>query len=162
MSESAFETALAERVAEMTDACTRCGKCVAACPSIEPAGLGAADPVATITGIIDILHHGEGSEEARRWASSCVLSGACIKACDYGVNPRFLLAMARVAMKQAAKDSAALRSGSIAAFRKHLRALTGLARLQFTPVQCARRGQYAQGAAQPAGDREPDCICCTG
>src|SRR6185437_9491802 len=162
MSESAFETALAERVAEMTDACTRCGKCVAACPSIGPAGLGAADPVATITGIIDILHHGEGSEEARRWASSCVLIGACIKACDYGVNPRFLLAMARVAMKQAAKDSATLRSGSIAAFRKHQRAVNVLSRLQVTPEQLARLGQYAQGAAKPADDREPDFIFYTG
>ena len=69
MSESAFETGLADRVAEMTDACTRCGKCVAACPSVAPAGLSAADPVEVITGIIDILRHGDGSEKARRWAS---------------------------------------------------------------------------------------------
>ena len=27
-----------------------------------------------------------------------MLSGECIKACDYGVNPRFLLAMARLAL----------------------------------------------------------------
>jgi Fe-S oxidoreductase len=102
MSESAFETGLADRVAAMTDACTRCGKCVAACPSIEPAGLAAADPVDIITAIIDILRSGDGSEAARHWANSCVMSGACIKACDYGVNPRFLLGMARVAMQKSA------------------------------------------------------------
>ncbi|HEY1503173.1 MAG TPA: (Fe-S)-binding protein [Stellaceae bacterium] len=162
MSESAFETALADRVAEMADACTRCGKCVAACPSIEPAGLGAADPVETITGIIDILRHGDGSEEARRWASSCVLSGACITACDYGVNPRFLLAMARVAIAKSAKDPAERRGDSIAAFRNHQRSFNMLTRLQLDAEQLARLGQNARGAAKPADDREPDFIFYTG
>jgi Fe-S oxidoreductase len=167
MSEIAFETALADRVAEMADACTRCGKCVAACPSIEPAGLAAADPVETITGIIDILRHGDGSEEAQRWADSCVMSGACIKACDYGVNPRFLLSMARVAMIQSEKAPAARRSESIAAFRKHQRTVTVLSRLQATPEQLARLGQHAPGQntrdkARVADDREPDFIFYTG
>jgi Fe-S oxidoreductase len=162
MSESAFETGLAERVAEMTDACTRCGKCVSACPSIEPAGLAAADPVETITGVIDILRTGTGSEEARRWASSCVLSGACIKACDYGVNPRFLLAMARIAIAKAAQDPATRRSESVAAFRKHQRTVATLSRLQITPEQLARLGQHAPGAARIADDGEPDFIFYTG
>jgi heterodisulfide reductase subunit D len=162
MSESAFEIALGDRVADMCDACTRCGKCVAACPSIEPAGLSAADPVETITGIIDILRSGAGSEEARRWASSCVMSGACIKACDYGVNPRFLLSMARVAMAKSAKDPAARRSESIAAFRKHQRTVTVLSRLQVTPEQLARLGQQAPGAARSSDGREPDFIFYTG
>src|SRR6185437_9436052 len=165
MSESAFETALAGRIAEMTDACTRCGKCVAACPSVEPAGLGAADPVETITGIIDILRLGDGSEEARHWANSCVMSGACIKACDYGVNPRFLLAMARVAMIKSAKDATERRSEGIAAFRKHQRTVTTLSRLQATPEQLARLGQQAPGSARAArtvDDREPDFIFYTG
>jgi hypothetical protein len=30
-----------------------------------------------------------------------MLSGECINACDYGVNPRFLLAMARLAIAKA-------------------------------------------------------------
>jgi heterodisulfide reductase subunit D len=162
MGDSAFETGLADRVAEMTDACTRCGKCVAACPSIAPAGLDAADPVETITGIIDILRSGDSSEEARRWASSCVLSGACIKACDYGVNPRFLLAMARVAMAKGAKDLPARRSDSVAAFRNHQRSLNMLTRLQLDADQLARLGQNARGAARPADDRAPEFIFYTG
>ncbi len=162
MSESAFETGLADRVAELTDACTRCGKCVAACPSIAPAGLGAADPVETITGIIDILRGGGGSEDARSWASSCVLSGACITACNYGVNPRFLLAMARVAMAKSAKDPAARRGDSIAAFRHHQRNVTMLTRLQLDADQLARLGQHARGTARPADNREPDFIFYTG
>ena len=51
-----------------------------------------------ISGILDILRTGDGPEASRKWAAACMLSGECIKACDYGVNPRFLLAMARVAM----------------------------------------------------------------
>jgi Fe-S oxidoreductase len=162
MGESAFETGLAERVAAMTDACTRCGKCVAACPSIAPAGLDAADPVETITGIIDILRAGDGSEDARRWASSCVLSGACITACDYGVNPRFLLAMARVAMAKTAKDGTERRGEGIAAFRNHQRNVAMLTRLQLDADQLARLGQNARGGALPADDREPDFIFYTG
>ncbi len=49
--------------------------------------------------MIDILRGGSGSEASRLWAQSCMLSGECVRACDYGVNPRFLLAMVRVAMK---------------------------------------------------------------
>src|SRR5512146_2596281 len=92
-----FESALAGRVAAMADACTRCGKCVEVCPVTGPGGVK-AEPRAVIDGIIDILRTGDGPEASRRWASACVLTGECIKACDYGVNPRFLLGMARVAM----------------------------------------------------------------
>ena len=92
-----FEQALAGRVDAMLDACTRCGKCVEVCPVTGPGGVQ-AEPRAVIDGIIDILRHGEGSPAARKWANACVLSGECIRACEYGVNPRFLLSMARVAM----------------------------------------------------------------
>ena len=39
-----FETALGERVEDMLDACTRCGKCVEVCPSVKPAGIADARP----------------------------------------------------------------------------------------------------------------------
>src|SRR4249919_4042098 len=92
-----FEAALSARAAEMADACTRCGKCVEVCPVTGPGGVN-AEPVAVISGIIDILRTGDGPEASRKWANACVLSGECIKACDYGVNPRFMLGMARLAM----------------------------------------------------------------
>ncbi|HEV8015961.1 MAG TPA: (Fe-S)-binding protein [Stellaceae bacterium] len=104
MNEVTFESALQGRVEEMVDACTRCGKCVAACPSVKPAGIGDADPVATVSGVIDLLRGGDGSEAGRKWASSCVMSGACIPACDDGVNPRFLLSMARIAAAKSAQE----------------------------------------------------------
>ena len=97
---SAFSAAPLSRADAMTDACTRCGKCVEVCPSTGPAGV-TADPVAVIGGVIDIMRGGEGNESARNWASGCLLHGDCIKACDYGVNPRFLLYMTRIAMAHA-------------------------------------------------------------
>ena len=101
MQEMSFESALAERIEEMVGACTRCGKCVEVCPSVEPAGIEAAAPQSVIGGVVDILRGGDGSEASRLWAQSCMLSGECVRACYYGVNPRFLLAMARVAIKRA-------------------------------------------------------------
>ena len=98
MTGMSFETALDRRVDDMLDACTRCGKCVEVCPSVAPAGIADAAPQDVIAGVLDIVRTGDGPEASRTWATSCMLSGECIKACDYGVNPRFLLAMARVAM----------------------------------------------------------------
>src|SRR3954447_11260413 len=94
----AFETALAARVDAMVDACTKCGKCFEACPITGAAGIADADPKAAIAGVLDIVRTGGGPVASQTWANSCVLSGECIKVCNYGVNPRFLLNMARVAM----------------------------------------------------------------
>src|SRR5262249_34833060 len=84
MTQTAFENALSARVDAMVDACVRCGKCVEVCPVTGAAGMAEAEPVAVITGVLDILRTGAGPEAARQWANACVLSGECIKACDYG------------------------------------------------------------------------------
>ena len=88
----------------MLDACTRCGKCVEVCPSVKPAGISDAKPEDIISGVLELVRTGAGPEASRKWAASCMLSGECIKACDYGVNPRFLLAMARLGMAKADKE----------------------------------------------------------
>src|SRR4249919_3603653 len=111
-----FEAALSARAAEMADACTRCGKCVEVCPVTGPGGVK-AEPVEVISGIIDILRTGDGSEASRKWANACVLSGECIKACDYGVNPRFMLHMARVQMARRS-EAAVQRKNGVDGFRK--------------------------------------------
>src|SRR3990167_1683434 len=98
MTETAFEAALAARTDEMLAACTRCGKCVEICPVTGPAGVGDAAPLAVISGVIDIVRTGDGPRASKAWAKGCALTGDCIDACDVGVNPRFLLAMARVAL----------------------------------------------------------------
>src|SRR3977135_56515 len=71
----AFETALATRVDDMLDACTKCGKCFEACPITGAAGVADADPREVIAGVLDIVRMGDGPPASRKWGSSCVLSG---------------------------------------------------------------------------------------
>ena len=157
-----FESALQSRVDTMIDACTRCGKCVEACPVTGAAGLETAardNPAGVIGGVIDILRGGEGSEAARHWASGCVRSGDCIEACDYGVNPRFLLGMARAAMARAKSDAVTVRRGGVEGFRKVARDVHAMTRIQLDDALLARLGQ---DATRPAPDMPADFVFYTG
>jgi len=136
-----FEAALDERVEHMLDACTRCGKCVEACPSVKPAGIADAKPEAVIGGIIDLLRGGEAPEASRIWAASCMLSGECIKACDEGVNPRFLLAMARVAVAKSDNELPQRRRQGVEKYRDLGRDVSVLSRLQLDDAVLERLGQ---------------------
>src|SRR5919197_5639936 len=148
MTES-FETALAGRVAAMADACTRCVKCVEVCPVTGPGGVE-AEPRAVIDGIIDIVRTGDGPEASRKWANACVLTGECIKACDYGVNPRFLLGMARVAMARHQHEPNEQRRQGVEGFRKVARDVSHISQLQLDDQLLARLGQ------KPASNSVPD------
>src|ERR1700674_2189141 len=147
-----FEDALNGRVEEMIDACTRCGKCVEACPVKTPAGV-AAPAQEVITGVIDILRTGDGPAASRRWASTCMLTGDCIKACDEGVNPRFLLAMARLAMTKAKTEPRERRREGVEAFRRLNQEVTVQSRMQLDDDVLARLGQRvaASGGRDAAG-----------
>jgi Fe-S oxidoreductase len=145
-----FEAAVEMRVDEMVDACTRCGKCVEACPSVKPAGIADAAPQDVITGILDILRDGEGAEASRKWAQACTLSGECIKACDEGVNPRFLLTMARVAMAKAANDLPARRRQGLEKYRDLGRDVSVLSQLQLNDEVLERLGQKSAAANVPS------------
>jgi heterodisulfide reductase subunit D len=158
MTES-FETALAGRVGAMADACTRCGKCVEVCPVTGPGGVE-AEPREVIAGIIDILRTGDGPEASRKWASACVLTGECIKACDYGVNPRFLLGMARVAMARHQHDPNEQRRQGVEGFRKVARDVSHISQLQLDDELLARLGQ--KPASNSAPDTPPDFVFYTG
>jgi Fe-S oxidoreductase len=161
MNATPFETALAVRTNEMLDACTRCGKCVEVCPSVAPAGLADTAPQDVISGVIDIVRTGAGPEASRKWASSCMLSGECIKACDYGVNPRFLLAMARVAMTKAAGELPERRRRGVDAFRNLGRDVATLSQLQLSDDLLERLGQRARRAGD-ADTEPPDFVFYTG
>jgi Fe-S oxidoreductase len=159
----AFETALATRVGDMLDACTKCGKCFEVCPITEAAGVADANSRDTIAGVLDIVRTGDGPEASRKWASSCVLSGECIKVCDYGVNPRFLLNMARVAMARGKNAPPVRRKLGVDGFRKVSRDVTHLSKMQLTDVQLARLGQNpgVLAGTAPAG-QAPDVVFYTG
>ena len=155
-----FETALGQRVEDMLDACTRCGKCVEVCPSVKPAGIAEASAADVISGVLDIVRHGDGPEASRRWASSCMLSGECIKACDEGVNPRFLLTMARVAMARAASELPDRRRQGVEKYRDLGRDVTMLSRLQLDGEVLERLGQKSASVSTPAA--APDFVFYTG
>ena len=160
MSDLSFEAALSARVDEMVDACTRCGKCVEACPSVKPAGIADAAPADVIGGILEILRDGVGAEASRKWAQACTLSGECIAACDEGVNPRFLLGMARVAMAKASNDLPARRTQALEKYRYLGREVSVLSQLQLNDEVLARLGQKP-AAAGTAGE-PPDFVFYTG
>jgi heterodisulfide reductase subunit D len=157
-----FEAALDARAQVMADACTRCGKCVEVCPVTAPGGLSAEElknPPAVIGGVIDIVRTGHGNEAARKWANACILSGECIKACDYGVNPRFLLHMARVKMARLA-EPAVQRKNGVDGFRKVAREVTQLSRIQLDDALLERLGQGAK--KNPPLEEPPDFVFYTG
>ena len=158
-----FESALAERVAAMADACTQCGKCFEVCPITEAAGVADAEPRAVLAGVVDILRLGEGNEAARKWASSCLLSGECIKACDYGVNPRFMLAMARTSMARKEYEPREGRKIGVEGFRKVARDVMHISRMQMDDELLARLGQKADTPKDSAGqEARPDFVFYTG
>src|ERR1700694_4702280 len=144
-----FETALGERVEDMLDACTRCGKCVEVCPSVKPAGIADAKPEDIISGVLELVRSGVGPETSRKWAASCMLSGECIKACDYGVNPRFLLAMARLGIAQADNELPERRRQGVERYRDLGRDVTVLSRLQLDGEELERLGQKSASVSKP-------------
>jgi Fe-S oxidoreductase len=154
-----FENALAARVDAMVDACTGCGKCVEVCPVTGPGGVN-APPRAVIAGILDILRTGEGPQASRNWANACLLSGECIKACDYGVNPRFLLGMARLAMTRHTDEPSEQRRAGVEGFRKVARDVTHISRMQLDDKLLARLGQKADNRSAP--DAPADFVFYTG
>ena len=155
-----FETTLNSRVGEMLDACVKCGKCVDICPSVQPAGIANVIPQDVIAGVLDIVRTGDGPDASRIWATSCMLSGECIKACDYGVNPRFLLAMARVAMSRHTSGLPERRRDGVLKYRGTSQDVAVLSRLQLDAAVLERLGQGAASIARPS--EPPDFVFYTG
>ena len=160
MTDISFETALGEHVDDMLDACTRCGKCVEVCPSVRPAGISGVKSEEIISGVLDLVRTGEGPEASRKWAASCMLSGECIKACDYGVNPRFLLAMARLGAAKADSGLSERRRQGLQSYRDVGRDVTVLSRMQLDGEVLERLGQKSAAVSKPA--EAPDFIFYTG
>jgi len=154
---AALESALDARVAEILDRCTRCGACVEACPMPGPAGLDVGDPKAVVTGVLDLLKGGPGTPEGERWAAVCSGSGNCIPACRDGVNPRLMLALARLAGRKHASPEERRRAGQ-GGFVHMSRGVRVLSRLQLSPELLARFGSEPARAS----DAPPELVFYTG
>jgi heterodisulfide reductase subunit D len=144
------------RGAAIADACTRCGDCFRACPMTEPAGIGAAAPSATAGAIVDLITGGTGNQEAVRWAEACSGSGYCIPACTHGINPRFMVQLARGFARRNAGDEplpTRWRSG----FQTMSRGVRVLSRLQLPPETLARFVPSREARSHP-----PDVVFYTG
>ena len=155
-----FLDAMHGRVEHMLDACTRCGKCVEACPMVEPAGIDAANAPAIVGGILDLLTGGPGTADSERWAEVCTNSGKCIAACDYGVNPRLMVNLARVASKAKQGDQAVRRAANHY-FNNMSRGTRVISRLQLAPDVLARVNPPLR-AAEEYPDTPPDIVFYTG
>jgi Fe-S oxidoreductase len=131
MSES-FAEALGARAQDVLDSCTRCGRCFEVCPMTAPAEIADRNAPEVVGGVLDIIRGGAGTADAERWAQVCSGSGSCIPACPEAVNPRFMLALARVAMQRRATAEEQHSKGS-AAFAKMGRGVRVLSRMQLPP-----------------------------
>jgi heterodisulfide reductase subunit D len=154
-----FVEALNRRADDIIKACTRCGKCVAACPMVEPAGLDQTDALAIVGGVLDLLAGGPGTAEAERWAQVCTNSGKCIPACDYGVNPRLMVNLARIAAKQKAGEET-VRQAAHRYFTTMSRSTRVIARLQLAPEVLARLNPPLREPEQY--EATPDIVFYTG
>ncbi len=104
---------------------------------VQPAGLSTAKAGEIVGGLLDLLAGDPGTPAAERFAEVCTNSGKCIPACDYGVNPRFMVNMARIAVKERLGDEA-VRHGAKKYFNNMNRSTRMISRLQLSPEVHAR------------------------
>ena len=131
-----FADALQQQAADILDRCTTCGACADICPMPAPAGIDTSDTKALTGGILTILRGGV-HKDASRWAEVCSGSGHCIQACQYGVNPRLMLALARSADLNA-NAAGVRRQTGFTRFGAMTKGVRVLSRLQLPPETLAR------------------------
>jgi Fe-S oxidoreductase len=125
---AAFLEYLEREKQDIFDHCTECGTCVEVCPmpQYDPA-IARTDPVLVVGKVLELLRTGVASPEAKAWALSCSNSGRCIPACPEGVNPRKMLALARLELRR--QQTASNPQAAQQAARDDFKALGGALRL---------------------------------
>ncbi len=113
-----------------------------------PAGIDTSSSQAIVAGVLDILRGTSEPAASARWAEVCSGSGHCIQACQYGVDPRFMLTVAQVAMQRRRSDPEKRRDG-FARFTGMTTGVRVLSRLQLPPDLLARFRDEGDGEQQP-------------
>lgn len=126
------EIHLAGEAAAISDACSRCGKCIDVCP-VVPFNPAIAGESAAIAGsVAGFLANGAPmSAAASAWTASCNGCGECISACPEAVNPRRMLSLA-------ATREAAVASKTPELFRRMSRAIKVMLAMQLVPDDFAK------------------------
>ncbi len=148
---------LDQRVADIVEACTACGACAAVCPTPGIESIEAFDPEQITSGVVDILRGRPGPENAERWAHGCCGSGFCLRVCEQGINPRFMLNMARRALFRHQPVVERKQQGKVD-FKEMSRGVRLMSRLQLPPDLLNRLNP----SSHPERDAPPDLIFYTG
>ncbi len=142
-----FDHALHQQTADILELCTACGACAEICPMPAPAGLDTTAPQRLTAGILTLLRGGTHADAAR-WAEVCSGSGHCVPICEYGVNPRLMLALARVATLEAAAPAHRRQTG-FTRFGAMTKGVRVLSRLQLPPDALTRFRATSDGGQAP-------------
>jgi len=151
-----FVVSLDGRVNDIIDACTKCGACASVCPTPKIAGL-TESPKDLGKGIVKILQGETITGDSKAWAELCCGSGFCQSVCEEGINPRFMLAMARRAINSR-EDLESRRIKGKKAFQKMSRGVRVLSRLQLAPDILERLSPKSH----PGDKNVPDVVFYTG
>ncbi len=117
---------------QMSDACTRCGKCVEVCPLLPFApGLSGANPQDVITGLMNFMDGADLPENSGTWAKQCNGCEKCVPACPENVNPRRLIMMANSRISKVEQPTPN-------AFRRMVRAAKIMVSMQLIPERASR------------------------
>ena len=151
-----FVVSLDGRVNDILDACTKCGACASVCPTPKIAGL-TESPEELGKGIVKILQGETITGDSKAWAELCCGSGFCQSVCEEGINPRFMLSMARRAINSR-EDLESRRIKGKKAFQKMSRGVRVLSRLQLAPDILERLSPKSH----PGDKNVPDVVFYTG
>lgn len=149
---------LDRRVDDIVNACTMCGKCAEVCPTPALAGIGDTSPEDLAGGVIDILKGEVHAPDAEVWAQKCCGTGKCIDVCAEGINPRFMLTMARRRLNEKG-ETADRRDAGRQSFQLMSKGVRMLSRLQMPLDVLARLNPPAK---RPAPETAPDLVFYTG
>ncbi len=154
----AFITSLDSRIDGIIDACTMCGRCAEVCPTPAVLEIEETAPEALATGVIDILKGAPHDDDAEAWARACCGTGHCIDVCAEGINPRFMLTMARRRLNERAYIKPRRDKGR-KMFQWMSRGVRMLSRLQMPTDVLARLNPPMKRAAS---EQKPEIIFYTG